>query len=73
MKEEQARLRKRENELKKIENDIGEIEDKIEELSNQMNDPVIASDISKLLPITKELDKLNSQLEILYEKWDELS
>ena len=72
MKDEQARLRKKQNELKKTEGRINELEEKNNALSEEMNNPDIASDVGKLMEITKEIEAVNSELEKLYELWETL-
>lgn len=70
-KEEQAKLRKKQNEQKKIEDKINELESKISRLSEEMNNPEISSNVSKLTELSKEIDKANEELADLYEKWEE--
>ena len=72
MKDEQAKLRKKQNELKKTEERINELEEKNNTLSEEMNNPDIASDVGKLMDITKEIEAVNSELEKLYELWETL-
>lgn len=72
MKDEQAKLRKKQNELKKTEGRINELEEKNNALSEEMNNPDIASDVGKLMDITKEIEAVNSELEKLYELWETL-
>lgn len=72
-KEEQAKLRKRQNEFKKTEDRILELEDKNALLSEQMSNPDIASNSAELLKLTKEAELINHELEQLYVKWEELS
>lgn len=73
MKEEQAKLRKKQNELAKTEARIYELEDNASKLNEEMNNPDIASDVGKLMEITKELEQINNELSELYAKWEELS
>lgn len=72
-KEEQARLRKRENELKKIESRIEVLEEKITEIDELFSDPKIATNSAKLSELTKEKNGYQEELEELYEKWEELA
>lgn len=72
-KEAQAAERKRQNAINKIENEISSIETRISELDEQMSNPDIASDISKLMPLSKEKDELDEKLLELMEKWEDLN
>lgn len=72
-KEEQAKLRKRQNEFKKTEERIFELEDLSVKLNEQMNNPDISSNVGELLKITNELNEITNELEELYVKWEELS
>ena len=72
-KEEQAKLRKKQNEFKKTEDRILELEDKNALISEQMSNPDIASNSAELLKLTKEVEIINHELEQLYIKWEELS
>lgn len=72
-KEEQAKLRKRQNDFKKTEERIFELEDLSASLTEKMNQPDIASDVGELMKITNELDEISKELEELYVKWEELS
>lgn len=72
-KEEQARLRKRENELKKTEEEIEQLELRDEEIDEQMAQPEIATDATKCIALSKEKAEIAEQLESLYEKWEELA
>lgn len=72
-KEEQARIRKRENDLKRCEEAISGLEDRIKELEERMSDPSIATQSAKLQELAKEQISLQEQLETLYEKWEELA
>ena len=72
-KEEQARLRKKENELKKCEEKIAELEARISEIDTEMSDPAIGTQVAKLQELTKEQAACQEQLEKLYEQWEELA
>ena len=73
MKEEQAKIRKRENDLKKTEERITKLEEKSASLTEEMNNPEIASNVGELMKISKEIEEINEELEVLYSKWEELS
>lgn len=72
-KEQQAILRKKENELKKCEERIEKLETRNQELDEEMMKPEIATNVAKLQEITKEKDKNDTELTALYEKWEILS
>ena len=72
-KEEQARLRKKENDLKKCEEKIAELEARISEIDTEMSDPTIGTQEAKLQELSKEQTSCQEQLEKLYEQWEELA
>ena len=72
-KEEQARLRKIENELKKVEKEIEELEARNEELDAWLSDPANGTNVAKLQEYSKEHEANDNRLEELMEKWEELS
>lgn len=72
-KEEQARIRKRENELKKTEKAIEELETRDKEIDEELAKPEVATDPSKCIPLSAEKGEIAEKLEKLYEKWEELA
>lgn len=72
-KEEQARLRKRENDLKKCEDKIAGLESRLAEIDAEMSDPANGTQVLKLQELSKEQNEINSQLEKLYEEWEQLA
>ena len=72
-KEEQARLRKKENDLKRCEEEIASLEARLSELDSQLSDPSIGTQVAKLQALTEEQTDINTQLEALYEKWEALA
>ncbi len=72
-KEEQARLRKRENDLKKCEEKIAQLEARRQELDEEMSNPETATQSLKLQDLSKEAAAIDSELEMLYDKWEELA
>ena len=72
-KEEQARLRKKENDLKKCEEKIAELEARISEIDTEMSDPAIGTQVAKLQELSKEQTSCQKHLEKLYEQWEELA
>lgn len=72
-KEEQAKLRKKQNMFKKTEEDIFQLEERLSALNNQLNDTSIAADAGKLMEITAAQEEINDKLSLLYEQWEQLS
>ena len=72
-KEEQARLRKRQNELKKTEDKIHELETRDGEIDELLSQEEIYTDVSRLMELNKEKECIQEELEVLYEKWEELA
>lgn len=71
-KEEQARLRKIENERKRTEEKIEELEAHISELEEDFSKEEIAINSAKLQEVHEEYAKCQQELEALYEKWETL-
>ncbi len=72
-KEEQARLRKRQNELKKVEDKIHDLETRDGEIDELLSQEDIYTDVSRLMELNKEKESIQKELEVLYEKWEELA
>lgn len=72
-KEEQARLRKKENDLKKAEAMIEELETRDSEIDEEMAKPEIATNVAECVRLSKEKAEIAQKLEELYEKWEELA
>ncbi len=72
-KEEQARLRKRQNDLKKVEEAIQTLESRDQEIDQLLCDATVFSDVSKLMKLQKEKEEIADELMELYEKWEELA
>lgn len=72
-KEEQARLRKRQNELKKVEDKIHELETRDGEIDELLSQEEVYTDVSRLMELNKEKEVIQEELEALYEKWEELA
>ena len=71
-KEARAKERKRKKDLNKLENQINEIENEITKIEEEIADPKIASDISKLLPLSSRKEELDNKLLELMELWEEI-
>ena len=72
-KEEQARLRKRQNDLKKTEERIGVLETRNGEIDELMMLEEVYTNSVKCQELAKEKTANESELEELYEKWEELA
>ena len=72
-KEEQARLRKKENDLKKTEATIEEMETRDSEIDEEMAKPEVATNVAECVRLSKEKAEIAQKLEELYEKWEELA
>lgn len=72
-KEEQARLRKKENDLKKTEAMIEELETRDSEIDEEMANPEVATNVAECVRLSKEKAEIAEKLEKLYEKWEELA
>lgn len=71
-KEEQARLRKIENELKKTENRIEELENRNKILMEEMAKPEVATNSVRLQELAAEHEKNENELLELMDKWESL-
>ena len=72
-KEEQARIRKRQNDLKKTEEEILRLETRDGEIDELLSQAEIYTDVSRLMELNQEKEALQKSLEELYEKWEELA
>lgn len=72
-REEAAKQRKRANELKKTEAEISNLEEKNEEIKKEMNNPEIASNVSRLMELSTQYEQNEAALLDLYDRWEELS
>lgn len=72
-KEQQAAIRKRENEIKKCETAIESLENRNAEIDLEMAEPSVCTDVAKLQELVKEKERNEAELTELYEKWELLS
>ena len=72
-KEEQARLRKRQNDLKKTEERIGVLETRNGKIDELMMQEEVYTNSVKCQELAKEKAANEAELEELYEKWEELN
>lgn len=72
-KEEQARKRKQEAELKKTEQRIEELETRDKEIDETLVLPDVCTNVGRCAELSREKDKIQAELEVLYEKWETLA
>lgn len=72
-KEEQARIRKRQNDLKKTEDEIHKLETRDAEIDALLLDETVYTNVEKLVELNQEKENLQSRLEELYEIWESLA
>ena len=72
-KEEQARIRKRQNDLKKVEDEIHKLETRDGEIDELLSQEEIYTDVARLVELNNEKESLQKKLEELYEAWEELA
>lgn len=72
-KEEQARKRKQEAELKKTEAQIEELETRDKEIDETLVLPDVCTNVGRCAELSREKDKIQQELEELYEKWETLA
>lgn len=71
-KEEQARLRKQQNELKKCEDEITELENRNAAIDELLTKEEIYTNVSELMKLNQEKKELEERLEELMVIWEEL-
>ena len=69
-KEEQARIRKRQNDLKKVEDEIHKLETRDGEIDELLSQEEIYTDVARLVELNNEKESLQQKLEELYETWE---
>lgn len=72
-KEEQARLRKLQNELKQTEEEISRLESRNEEIDNLLTLEEVYTDVKRLMELNNEKKDIEHRLECLLEKWEDLA
>ena len=72
-KEQQAKERKRQNELKKTEERIAVLEERNAEIDELMTHEDVYSNSVKCQELAVEKTENEEELEVLYEKWEELA
>ncbi len=71
-KEQQALIKKKKNDIKKCENSIAKIEEEIEKLDLELTKEEVFTDHIKAGEISTKKEKLEVELEALYEQWEML-
>ncbi|MCD7869394.1 MAG: ATP-binding cassette domain-containing protein, partial [Enterocloster clostridioformis] len=72
-KEEQARIRRIQNELKKTEDSIHSLETRDSEIDALLTREEVYTDVPRLMELNKEKEEIAGQLEKLYQSWEELA
>lgn len=72
-REEQARIRKRQNDLKKTEEQIHQLETRNGEIDALLTQAEIYTNVSRLMELNQEKEELEGKLEELYEVWEALA
>lgn len=72
-KEEQAKLRKRQNELKKTEDSIHQLETRNGEIDQLLTKEEIYTNVEKLVELNQEKEQIEEELTKLYEIWETLA
>jgi len=72
-KDEQARIRKRQNDLKKTEEEIARLEATSSQIDELLTQEDIYSNAAKLMELNAQKEALTGQLTLLYEQWEHLA
>lgn len=72
-KEQQAQLRKKQNDLKRVETRIEELETRDKAIDELLTKEEIFTDVAEVTRLTQEKEALLVELESLYETWETLS
>ena len=72
-KEEQAKLRKRQNELKKVEERISLLEERDAQIDIELSNPDIFTNSVKCQELSTEKASILEELDSLYETWESLA
>ena len=69
-KEQQALLRKRQNDLKRVETRIEELETRDKEIDQLLTREEVFTDVSRVTELSREKEELQETLAGLYESWE---
>ncbi|MGN0361370.1 MAG: ribosomal protection-like ABC-F family protein [Bilifractor sp.] len=72
-KEEQARLRRKENQIRKIEEEIEKLEERNKSIDAEFLKPETGTDLAKCQSLSQEQKQNNDRLAELYEQWEAAS
>ncbi|MDO5416381.1 MAG: ABC-F family ATP-binding cassette domain-containing protein [Lachnospiraceae bacterium] len=72
-KEEQARIRKRQNDLKKTEDSIHDLETRAAEIDTLLTQEDIYTNVAELVKLNQEKEDIDQELSRLYEAWEQLA
>ncbi len=72
-KEEQARIRKQQNDLKKVEDEIHRLETRNADIDGLLCEEAVFTDVPRLLELNSEKEAIEKSLEELYERWESLA
>lgn len=72
-KEEQAKMRKRQNDLKKVEERIGMLEERDAQIDIELSNPDVFSNSVKCQELSTEKASILEELDSLYETWESLA
>ena len=72
-KEEQAKMRKRQNDLKKVEERIGLLEERDAQIDIELSNPEVFSNSVKCQELSTEKASILEELDSLYETWESLA
>ena len=60
------------NDFKKAEEKIMNLEDRLKALEQEMSDPSLAADFTKLAQLSEEAETVNGELEETFAEWERL-
>lgn len=72
-REEQARIRKRQNDLKKTEEQIQQFENRNGEIDALLTQEEVYTNVSRLMELNREKEEIEGKLEALFEVWETLA
>ena len=72
-KEQQALLRKKQNELRRVETQIERLETRDREIDGLLAREDVFTDVARVTELSVEKENLQTELEALYESWEQLS
>lgn len=70
-KQQQSLINRAKGELERSEKAVAKAEAELEALNKEIASPAVSSDYKKAVELSAKADKMQSELEILYKKWEE--